>query len=139
MNVAPLKVMNTCNKRQNDCQKGQPICLTCLGFCITTSEFAFVPPITMCFGNYVVESLGLSIFSSVYSLAVQLMANVSGMNLCAIAFGNMISIWRRGRKLVSQMMLPNQFLLTLHCHYMLIWSLMVSNKSCLPVSLSEGQ
>ena len=50
------------------------------------------------------------------------MGNIYGINLCKISFINLVSSWRCGRRSVSQMTLSNQILLTLHCHYMLIWS-----------------
>ena len=82
MNVSTSKAMTVCNEYD---------CLACFGLCFEPSDLAFVQPITVCFGNYVGETLGLQFFSAVDSLTVQFLRNIYGMHLCAMAFGNLIS------------------------------------------------
>ena len=131
MNVSTLKAMIASNKHQNDCQKGQSILFGM--FWVLFCTFWFCRCSThyngfwrLCGWNF----KALNVFT-VDSLENQSMGNIFAINLCKMAFSNLISSWCCGCRPVSQM--------TLHCHYMFMWSLMVFNKSRLPISLSEGQ
>lgn len=89
--------------------------------------------------HFNVQIIWYALFSAVVSLAFQYMESIFDMNLSALAFGDLISSWHCSCKHISQMTLQNQMLLKWCCHYVLIWSCVVFNKSRLPVPLLYGR
>ena len=119
--------MTACNKSHNDCQKGQPILFEMFWvlfytfwFCLCTTHYNRFWQ--LCGWNF--RSLNVFLLPILLQFWwwLTLMAWICAQLHSAIWFAVDVAVVNMSHK----------WHCVLHCHYMLIWSLMVSNKSCLP-------